>query len=99
MDVPDGPQARLIIIHLQTEGLKFEAVNFSASFSAFMRSHGLVVTAGARGIIGEQALRKAQRRVTMQWEDDSAGDGRAIIASCFHSRRAGAFALGRLAMG
>jgi hypothetical protein len=35
--VPYGPKARLIMIHLQTEGLKSRTVNLGASFSAFMR--------------------------------------------------------------
>jgi hypothetical protein len=83
--VPYGPKARLIMIHLQTEGLKSRTVNLGASFSAFMRSLGLAVTGGARGTIGavrEQALRIAQCRFTMQWDEaNSAGDGRAIIAN------------------
>ena len=83
--VPYGPKARLIMIHLQTEGLKSRTVNLGASFSAFMRSLGLAVTGGARGTIGavrEQALRIAQCRFTMQWnEANSAGEERAIIAN------------------
>jgi len=83
--VPFGPKARLIMIHLQTEGLKSRAVNLGGSFSAFMRSLGLAVTGGVRGTIGavrEQALRIAQCRFTMQWEEaNSAGAGRTIIAN------------------
>lgn len=83
--VPFGPKARLIMIHLQTEGLKSRTVNLGASFSAFMRSLGLAVTGGVRGTIGavrEQALRIAQCRFTMQWDEaSSAGEGRAIIAN------------------
>ncbi len=83
--VPFGPKARLIMIHLQTEGLKSRTVNLGASFSAFMRSLGLAVTGGTRGTIGavrEQALRIAQCRFTMQWDEaNSAGEGRAIIAN------------------
>lgn len=83
--VPYGPKARLIMIHLQTEGLKSRTVNLGASFSAFMRSLGLAVTGGKHGTIGavrEQALRIAQCRFTMQWnEANSAGEGRAIIAN------------------
>jgi hypothetical protein len=44
--VPYGPKARLILIHLQTEGLRSRTVNLGASFSAFMRSLGLAVTGG-----------------------------------------------------
>jgi hypothetical protein len=83
--VPYGPKARLIMIHLQTEGLKSRTVNLGASFSAFMRSLGLAVTGGTRGTITavrEQALRIAQCRFTMQWDEaNSAGEGRAIIAN------------------
>lgn len=83
--VPFGPKARLIMIHLQTEGLKSRTVNLGGSFSAFMRSLGLAVTGGTRGTIGavrEQALRIAQCRFTMQWEEaNSAGEGRTIIAN------------------
>jgi hypothetical protein len=73
------------MIHLQTEGLKSRTVNLGASFSAFMRSLGLAVTGGKRGTIGavrEQALRIAQCRFTIQWDEaNSAGEGRAIIAN------------------
>ena len=83
--VPYGPKSRLIMIHLQTEGLKSCTVNLGASFSAFMRSLGLAVTGGRRGTISavrEQALRIAQCRFTMQWDEaNSAGEGRAIIAN------------------
>jgi hypothetical protein len=83
--VPYGPKARLIMIHLQTEGLKSRTVNLGSSFSAYMRSLGLAVTGGKRGTIGavrEQALRIAQCRFTMQWSDTGAsGEGRAIIAN------------------
>jgi hypothetical protein len=68
--VPYGPKARLILIHLQTEGMKSRTVNLGASFSAFMRSLGLAVTGGKRGTIGavrEQSLRIAQCRFNMQW--------------------------------
>lgn len=82
--VPYGPKARLIMIHLQTEGLKSRTVNLGASFSAFMRSLGLAVTGGKRGTIGavrEQSLRIARCRFTMQWDDTNAtGGGRTVIA-------------------
>ena len=61
--VPYGPKARLILIHLQTEGMRSRTVNLGASFSAFMRSLGLAVTGGKRGTIGavrEQSLRISQ---------------------------------------
>jgi hypothetical protein len=71
--VPYGPKARLILIHLQTEGIKSRTVNLGASFSAFMRSLGLAVTGGPRGSIGavrEQSLRIALCTFTMQWAAD-----------------------------
>ena len=71
--VPYGPKARLILIHLQTEGLRSRTVNLGASFSAFMRSLGLAVTGGKRGTIGavrEQSLRIALCRFTLQWAAD-----------------------------
>jgi Plasmid encoded RepA protein len=71
--VPYGPKARLILIHLQTEGMKSRTVNLGASFSAFMRSLGLAVTGGQRGTIGavrEQSLRISQCTFTMQWAAD-----------------------------
>ena len=68
--VPYGPKARLILIHLQTEGRKSRTVNLGASFSAFLRSLGLAVTGGKRGTIGsvrEQSLRIALCNFSMQW--------------------------------
>jgi hypothetical protein len=83
--VPYGPKARLILIHLQTEGLKSRTVNLGASFSAFMRSLGLAVTGGKRGTIGavrEQSLRIAQCTFTMQWtEGDATGNGHTVISN------------------
>jgi hypothetical protein len=82
--VPYGSKARLILIHLQTEGIRSRTVNLGASLSAFMRSLGLAVTGGRRGTIGavrEQALRIARCNFTMQWTgDDGHGGGRTIIA-------------------
>ena len=68
--IPYGPKARLILIYLQTEGMKSRAVSLGASFSAFLRSLGLAVTGGRRGTISavrEQLLRISQCRFTMQW--------------------------------
>jgi Plasmid encoded RepA protein len=82
--VPYGSKARLILIHLQTEGLKSRTVSLGASLSAFMRSLGLAVTGGPRGTISavrEQALRIARCSFTMEWKDDTTPQGqRAIIA-------------------
>jgi hypothetical protein len=82
--VPYGPKARLILIHLQTEGLKSRTVNLGTSFSAFMRSLGLAVNGGKRGTIGavrEQSLRIALCRFTLQWAADVATGKPAGIAN------------------
>ena len=82
--VPYGPKARLILIHLQTEGMKSRTVNLGASFSAFMRSLGLAVTGGQRGTIGavrEQSLRIAQCSFTMQWSADTANGTSTVISN------------------
>ena len=74
--VPYGPKARLILIYLQTEGMKSRTVNLGATFSAFLRSLGLAVTGGKRGTIGavrEQSLRISQCIFTMQWSTDQSG--------------------------
>lgn len=71
--IPYGPKARLILIYLQTEGMKSRTVCLGASFSAFLRSLGLAVTGGQRGTIAavrEQSLRISQCRFTMQWTTD-----------------------------
>jgi Plasmid encoded RepA protein len=75
--VPYGSKARLILIHLQTEGLRSRTVNLGPSLSAFMRSLGLAVTGGERGSIAatkEQVLRIARCSFSLQWTDtDAAG--------------------------
>jgi hypothetical protein len=84
LGVPYGPKARLILIHLQTEGMKSRTVNLGASFSAFMRSLGLAVTGGKRGTIGavrEQALRIAQCRFSMQWSGEPGVGPQHIVAN------------------
>ena len=82
--VPYGSKARLILIHLQTEGIRSRTVSLGASLSAFMRSLGLSVTGGKRGTIGavrEQALRIARCNFTMQWTGaDGQGGERTMIA-------------------
>jgi replication initiator protein len=82
--VPYGPKARLILIHLQTVGIRSRTVNLGASFSAFMRSLGLAVTGGQRGTIGavrEQSLRIAQGSFTMQWTENEATGDRTVISN------------------
>ncbi len=76
--------ARLILIHLQTEGMRSRTVNLGASFSAFMRSLGLAVTGGKRGTIGavrEQSLRISQCSFTMQWSADTSAGHQTVIAN------------------
>jgi len=81
--VPFGSKARLILIHLQTEGLRSRTVNLGPSLSAFMRSLGLAVTGGARGSIAatkEQVLRIARCSFSLQWADTDAGGTRTHIS-------------------
>jgi hypothetical protein len=68
--VPYGTRARLIMIFLQTEGVKGRVVNLGPSMSAWIRSLGLPVTGGPRGTIQairEQSLRIARCEFTLQW--------------------------------
>ena len=79
--VPYGPKARLIMFHLQSEGLKSRTVSLGKNLSAFLRSLGLEVRGGQRGTIRpirEQALRIGRCTFTMQW--DAEGGERTIIA-------------------
>jgi hypothetical protein len=80
--VPFGSKARLILIHLQTEGLKSRTVNLGPSLSAFMRSLGLAVTGGPRGNIAatkEQVLRIARCTFSLQWSEGDAEGTRTHI--------------------
>lgn len=81
--VPYGPKARLILIHLMTEGVRSRTVSLGPSLSAFLRSLGLPVSGGPRGSIRavrEQCLRIARCSFTMQWTDRAAnGDERTLI--------------------
>jgi hypothetical protein len=82
--VPYGSKARLILIHLQTEGLKSRTVSLGPSLSAFLRSLGLPVSGGPRGSINairEQSLRIARCTFTMQWTDrTAAGDEHTVMS-------------------
>jgi hypothetical protein len=81
--VPYGSRARLVLIHLQTEGLKSRTVSLGPSLSAFLRSLGLPVSGGPRGsirAIREQCLRIARCSFTMQWRDGDAGAERLLIS-------------------
>lgn len=81
--VPYGSRARLIMLHLQSEGLKSRTVSLGPSLSAFLRSLGLPVSGGPRGsivAIREQSLRIARCSMTMQWTDrNDVGDERKLI--------------------
>lgn len=82
--VPYGSRARLILLHLQSEGLKSRTVSLGPTLSAFLRSLGLPVSGGPRGsivAIREQCLRIARCTMTMQWTGRTeAGDERTLIA-------------------
>ncbi len=76
--VPFGSTARLIMIYLQSEGMKSRQIPLGPSLSAFLRALGLSVTGGANGTIKrvrEQALRIARCTFTLQFDDtDASGD-------------------------
>lgn len=82
--VPYGSKARLILIHLQTEGIRSRTVSLGPTLSAFLRSLGLPVSGGPRGsirAIREQSLRIARCTFTMQWTDtDADGAERTLIS-------------------
>jgi hypothetical protein len=74
--VPYGSKARLIMIYLQSEGVKSQVVPLGSSMSAWMRSLGLAVTGGKKGTIREvkeQVLRIANCSLKLEWEDEIAG--------------------------
>src|SRR3954463_11128971 len=81
--VPYGTKARLIMIYLQTEGVKSRVVSLGPNLSSFLRSLGLSsVTGGKHGSITsvrEQCLRIARCQFTMQWTDYDRGGGRRDI--------------------
>lgn len=80
--IPYGPKARLIMIYLQTEGVKSRTVSLGPNLSSFLRSLGLSVTGGKNGSITsvrEQCLRIARCQFTMQWTDQDALGRRNIV--------------------
>jgi hypothetical protein len=82
--VPYGPKARLIMIHLQTEGMKSRTVNLGSSLSAWLRSLGLAVTGGPRGTITavrEQSVRIARCAFSMQWTSSVPDGGQRTVIS------------------
>jgi Plasmid encoded RepA protein len=81
--VPYGTRARLIMIFLQTEGVRSRTVTLGRSMSAWIRSLGLPVNGGPRGTIQsirEQSLRIARCEFTLQWNgQNAAGEDGTII--------------------
>lgn len=81
--IPFGTKARLIMFHLQTEGLKSRTVHLGNSLSAFLRSLGLTSNGGPRGTIHkvrEQCVRIARCTFTIQWSQvESNGNEKTII--------------------
>jgi hypothetical protein len=78
LGVPWGAKARLILIYLQSEGLKGRVVQMGSSLSAWVRSMGLSATSGPRGslrMIRDQTLRIARCQFTFQWEGQADGQG------------------------
>jgi hypothetical protein len=70
--VPYGPKARLILIWLQSEGVKSRIVSMDRSMSAWIRSLGLAVTGGRKGTIQavrEQTVRIAMCSFSFHWSD------------------------------
>ena len=82
--VPYGTKARLIMIHLQTEGLKSRTVSLGTSLSAFLRSLGISISGGPRGsvpAVREQCMRIARCSFSLEWSDVSeSGNEKTIIS-------------------
>jgi len=69
--VPYGTKARIIMIYLQTEGVKSRTVSLGKSMTQWIRRLGLNPNGGKRGnitAIKEQALRIARCEFTLQFE-------------------------------
>ncbi len=79
--VPYGTKARLIMIHLQTEGLRSPTVSLGKSLSAFLRSLQLCVTGTTIAAVREQCLRIARATFTMQWSGTDADGGERMLVS------------------
>ena len=80
--IPYGARARLILIHLQTEGIKSQTVSLGSNLSGFLRTLGLPITGGPRGTI--QAIREQITRVAtcsfqMSWSDKEADGTEKLI--------------------
>lgn len=69
--VPFGPKARLIFLHINTEGVKRRQIPLGRSMSAWMRRLGLHVSGGDNGSIKpfkEQNLRIGRARFSFQFQ-------------------------------
>jgi len=76
--VPYGTKARLIFMHVSTEGIKSRQVHLGRSMSAWMRRLGLSVSGGEHGTIApikEQTLRLGRARFSFQFETEGGGLG------------------------
>jgi hypothetical protein len=76
--IPFGTRARLILIYLQTQGVRSRMVPLGRSMSAWIRSLGLPVTGGPRGTITtirEQVVRIARCSFSLQWTELGAEGG------------------------
>ena len=80
--VPYGTKARLILFHLQTEGMKSRTVSLGRSLNAFLRSLGLPSSGGPRGSIAqvrEQCMRIARCTFTLQFSEIDNGEQKTKI--------------------
>lgn len=85
--VPYGSRARLILIWLQSEGIRSRIVRMDKSMSAWIRSLGLPVTGGPKGTIRairEQTCRIAMCSFSFQW---SGTDGQGNVAQRVQNAR------------
>jgi hypothetical protein len=74
LGVPYGAKARLILIHLQTEGMKGPTVHLGESLTAFLRSLGLPSTGGKRGtlpVVKDQVMRILRCRFSIESTKES----------------------------
>jgi hypothetical protein len=74
--VPYGAKARLILLYLQSEGLRSREVHMGKTMSAWIRSLGLPVSGGPRGTISaisEQMVRIGRCGFTIQFDEVSSG--------------------------
>ncbi|MBK1668175.1 hypothetical protein CKO28_09010 [Rhodovibrio sodomensis] len=69
--VPYGTRARLIMIYLQSEGVKSRTIPLGRSMSAWIKSLGLTVNGGPRGSITSiktQVQRIANCQLKLEWD-------------------------------